>query len=346
MLFRLVRFVALALAGLTLASAAHAQAPEKRDIKFSLGWLFQATQSMFTYGVEKGMFSAEGLNVTVDRGAGSVAAIQRVASGAYDLSYADLGSLAKYNAENPGKELIGVYVAEDGFPLAVFALEGKGITKPKDLEGRRIGAPSFDGARQMFPLFSKANNLDNGKITWLTMDAQLREQMLVRGDVDAITGFTTSSAIGLQGLNAKFVTLRYDNHGVDGFGNTVITSRDFMEKNPNTLRAFLRAFNRSLKGTIENPREALASLKNRDALIDMDVEQRRLDMMVTQVILTPNVVKNGLSSADPKRLQKTIDSVLEVYNLRGPLPAERIYTDRFLPAAAERVAPVYKRVGQ
>ena len=43
MLFRLVRFVALALAGLTLASAAHAQAPEKRDIKFSLGWLFQAT---------------------------------------------------------------------------------------------------------------------------------------------------------------------------------------------------------------------------------------------------------------------------------------------------------------
>ena len=56
----------------------------------------------------------------------------------------------------------------------------------------------------------------------------------------------------------------------------MITSREFVEKNPNTVRAFLRAFNRSLKGTIENPRDALATLKPRDALVDIEVEGRRL----------------------------------------------------------------------
>ena len=71
-------------------------------------------------------------------------------------------------------------------------MKSKGITKPKDLEGRKLGAPTFDGGRQMFPALAKANGLDMNKITWITMDANLRETLLVRGDVDVITGFLTS----------------------------------------------------------------------------------------------------------------------------------------------------------
>jgi len=101
--------VAIALAAL-LPAVVNAQPAEKRDVKFSLGWIFVASQAMFTYGVDKDYFKAEGLNVTVDRGAGSGASIQRVANGSYDMALADLGSLAKHNAENPGKQLIAVYI--------------------------------------------------------------------------------------------------------------------------------------------------------------------------------------------------------------------------------------------
>src|SRR5258707_1229774 len=90
---------ALALALAAGVSHAAAEQLEKTDIKMMLGWTFQASQAMFIYGVEKGYFKAEGLNVTVDRGSGSGVAIQRVAGGTYDFGYADLGTLTKYDAE-------------------------------------------------------------------------------------------------------------------------------------------------------------------------------------------------------------------------------------------------------
>jgi NitT/TauT family transport system substrate-binding protein len=336
---------AAALAALLIALPLHssAQGIEKLDVKFSLGWVFVASQAMFTYGVEQGYFKAEGLNVTVDRGAGSGASIQRVANGSYDMAYTDLGSLAKYNAENPGQQLIAVYIVEDESPLALFALEGKGISKPKDVEGKRIAASQFDGARQVFPALARANNIDTGKITWKIVDPQLREAMLVRGEVDAITGFTTTSVILLQSLNQKFVTLRYDEFSVSGFGNSVITSPEFLHKNPNTVSAFLRALNRSIKGMIENPGAAVNSLRARDAVVDLGVESRRLDLMVTQLILTPSVVKNGLSSADPTRLAKAIENVVQSLDGKPSLAVGEVYTPDFLPPAEERKAPDYKR---
>jgi NitT/TauT family transport system substrate-binding protein len=331
---------------LTLAaSLPHAAAKqlEKTDIKMTLGWTFQASQVMFIYGVEKNFFKEEGLNVTVDRGSGSGVAIQRVSSGTYDFGYADLGTLTKYNAENRSRPVVAVYIAEDDSALALFSLEGKGIVKPRDVEGKRIGVSQFDGARLMFPVLAKANKIDVSGMTWKTVDAQLREMLLTRGEVDVITGFTTTSIPLLTSLGQKFVVIRYRDFGLDGFGQALVASPEFVEKNPNTVRAFIRALNRSVTAMIENPKEALASLKTRDPLVDLDAETMRLDLMIKELILTPHAVKHGLSSADPKRLAATIDDVLEISDDKTPLPVQSVFTDRFLPPTGERMPPAYRR---
>ncbi|MFS2035555.1 ABC transporter substrate-binding protein [Polaromonas sp. CT11-55] len=320
---------------------ASAQAIEKPDIKMALGWTFIASQAMYIYGVEKGFFKEEGLNVTVDRGSGSAAAVQRVASGTYQFGYADLGTLTRHNAENRSRTVLAVYVAEDDSPLALFSLQGKGITKPKDIEGKRIGVSQFDGARQMLPVLAHANKIDLSRLTLKTVDSQLREIMLARGEVDVITGFTISSINQLTSLKQQFVVMRYKDFGVDGFGQALIVSPEFAQKNPNTVRAFVRALNRSIKAMIENPKEALASLKTRDSLVDLDGEARRLELLLGQLILTPHVVKNGLSSPDPKRLAAVIDSVLQTTDNKAPLPVASVYTDRFLPPVSERMPPAW-----
>ena len=64
---------AIVVHGLLLAGAtglALAQL-EKPSIKFSQGWLFQATQAQFPLAYEKGYWKSQGLNVEVDRGSGS-----------------------------------------------------------------------------------------------------------------------------------------------------------------------------------------------------------------------------------------------------------------------------------
>ncbi|MGA0569351.1 ABC transporter substrate-binding protein [Variovorax sp. VNK109] len=318
---------------------------EKASLKFSQGWLFQATQAQFPLTADKDYWKAEGLEVAIDRGSGSATSVQRVVSGAYDLAYADVGTVIKWNLENPGRELLMVYVAEDACPLVAVSLKKTGITKPKDLEGKRMGAPNFDGGRQMFPVFAKVNGLDTSKISWLSMDANLREQMLVRGEVDAITGFLTSAVPSLAAIGAKPADLnivRYDTNGLDCYGNAVIAMREFVEKNPRTIGAFVKGLNRGMKEMVADPKAGVEALKGRDPLINADNETQRMALYIKELLLTPNVKANGFSSVSQAKLQKSIESVIEAFGAKTTVTAASLYTDRFLPPKADRIPPAYK----
>lgn len=323
---------------------AHAQV-EKPSIKFSQSWLFQAAQAMFPLAADRGYWKAEGLDVSIDRGSGSTSAVQRVVSGTHDLGFADVGTVVKWNAENPGRELLMVYVPEDGFPMVAVALKSRNIARPIDLEGKKIGAPSFDGARQMFPPFAKATGINQEKINWITMDGNLRETMLVRGEVDVITGFITSVIPSIERLGVKASDLnviRYRDYKLDGFGNAIIGTREFVNKHPRTVTAFVKGLNRAMKDLITDPDAAIASIRARDPLISTETESARLRLYVKELLLTDNVRRNGFSAVEPAKLDATIASVIDAYSLKTSVTGSSVYTDRFLPPRSDRLPPAYR----
>jgi NitT/TauT family transport system substrate-binding protein len=51
------------------------------------------------------------------------------------------------------------------------------------------------------------------------------------------------------------------------------------------------------------------------------------------------VAKNGLSSVTPQKLKRTIDAIVDAYQLpTSPDPAT-VYTEKFLPPVADRMPP-------
>ena len=90
--------------------------------------------------------TAEGLNVTIDSGPGSVAGIARVAAGTYPIGFFDINSLVKFQDQNPDKRVQAVLMVYDKPPFAIATTTKTGIAKPKDLEGKVLGAPAADGA--------------------------------------------------------------------------------------------------------------------------------------------------------------------------------------------------------
>ena len=85
-------------AALTLPVMAQAQTT---PIKFQLDWRFEGPSAFFLLPAAKGYFKAEKLDVTIDAGNGSGNAVNRVASGAYDMGFADLAALMEFQANNP-----------------------------------------------------------------------------------------------------------------------------------------------------------------------------------------------------------------------------------------------------
>src|SRR2546425_10783757 len=47
------------------------------DVKFALDWKFEGPSAPYFVAIDKGYYKAEGLNVTIDSGPGSVAGIAR-----------------------------------------------------------------------------------------------------------------------------------------------------------------------------------------------------------------------------------------------------------------------------
>src|SRR5262245_47684850 len=179
------------LAGATVALAA-APVSAQTDLKFALDWKFEGPAAPYFVAIDKGYYKAEGLNVTIDSGPGSVAGIARVAAGTYPIGFFDINSLVKFQDQNPDKKVQAVLMIYDKPPFAIATTAKTGITKPKDLEGRVLGAPAADGAFAQWKAFVKENDIDTSKVKIENVGFPVREPMLAEGKVDAITGFSFS----------------------------------------------------------------------------------------------------------------------------------------------------------
>ncbi len=325
---------------LTLVGSAAAQ-DDTTPIRFQLDWRFEGPSAPFLMAVERGYFAEEGLEVQVDSGSGSAGAINRVASGAYEMGFGDLNALVEFLAENPDAPGIqGVYVVYDGTPAAVFARKDRGIETPADLAGKSLAAPAFDTGYRAWGIFADANDLDADAVEWQNVDPTLRETLLVRGDVDAITGFYFTSLLNLEGrgMGEEALTIMpFPEYGVPLYGNAIVVREVFAEANPEAVAGFLRAFNRALEATLADPEGAIAYVQERDPLIDVDLETRRLKLAIEGSIDTPDARANGAGAVDEARLANAIQLVADAYDLPEVPSADEVFTDAYLPPQAERM---------
>src|SRR6202140_46022 len=171
-----------AAAVLTL-SAVHG-ASAQTDLKFALDWKFEGPSAPYFVAIDKGYYKAEGLNVTVDTGPGSVAGIARVAAGTYPLGFFDVNSLVKFQDQNPDKRVQAILMMYNRPPFAIATTTKTGISKPKDLEGKVLGAPAADGAFAQWKAFVKENRIDASKVKIENIGFPVREPMLSDGKVD------------------------------------------------------------------------------------------------------------------------------------------------------------------
>jgi NitT/TauT family transport system substrate-binding protein len=319
-------------------STAHA-ADKLIPVRLRLDWVWQAPQAIFTLAQKRGYYRDEGLDITIDRGYGGMENASAIATGNYEFLFGDMNNVMLFNAKSPDRKLVSVLVLYDAYPGSVITRKGNGITKPKDLEGKSIGAPLTTGGRVLFPAFAQANGIDENRISWQTVSDQLQHQQFARGQFDAIAGFTTTSLPNLEQLGVtrdQLTIFNYADYGVDLYGAGITVRADYVKSNPEVIRKFLRATVRGLNAMLANKTEAIETLKERDPLMDTNIELGRLNLMIDMALKRPSVEKNGVGYVDPVRLQRSIATVTNVFKLPEQPKPDEVYNGSFIPSAAER----------
>jgi NitT/TauT family transport system substrate-binding protein len=320
--------------------AAPAARAEVASVKIMMDWIIQGTHAPFFIAQEKGYFKSAGVTVdAIDAGKGATNVAVSVASGVYQFGWVDMPTMIKFNAQNPASSLISVYVSFDETPLAVITRKDAGIRKPADLDGKKIAGGPGIAVHDTISILLKAAHAENVKIDWVSVQPQLFGPMLKRGDVQGTGGFTNSNipaALELGFTMDDLSVIRYADFGADMYGLALVTTKKFADENPQTVRGVVKALNQGTKDTLAAPDKALDLLKSRDAMMKVDIEKVRLDI-ANGLTKTPHVEKFGLSSVTPEKLKATIDAVVEAYQLPVSPAPETVYTDKYLPPAAERM---------
>jgi len=316
---------------------AHAQTP----IRFALDWRFEGPAAPYFLAIDKGYYKSEGLDVTIDPGSGSVEGINRVASGNYPFGFADVNSLIKYRDNPKNAAIQAVMMVYDTPAFSVVALKKSGITKPKDIEGKTLGAPAADGAFAQWPIFVNANKIDTSKVKIENVGFPVREPMLAQGKVDAITGFWFSSFMNLKANGVKaedIVVLMMRDFGVDLYGNAIIVNPEFAKANPKAVAGFVRATLRGIQDTLKSPEAAIDSLMKRNAIANREVELERLKLALERNFVSPDVLKAGLGGVDMKRLERSIEQIGLTFTFTNKPKAAEIFSEQFLPPREQRLA--------
>ena len=319
--------------GLAALPAVPAEA-QTTKLKLVLNWKYQGPQGMFFLADDKGYFKEEGLEVTLDQGNGSGAAVPLVANGTYDVGFGDINALIELAAKKPEDAPIAVYVMFNQPPFTVAVKADSPIKTPKDFEGKTLGGAANDGALKLFPALCKLAKIDCAKVNITNMQPNLREQMLMQGQVDGVFGYVNTIRFSAKLMGVEDSQLRFINfgdYGMDLYSNAIIVSKKLVKENPKAVAGLVRAINRGLIDSLKDIDASVAAVAKREPLIKIPVERERFVQTLKDEMNHPEIAKIGLGNVDPERLKKSIDILVDASSLpRTPAVAE-IFTPAFLP---------------
>jgi NitT/TauT family transport system substrate-binding protein len=316
------------------AIAAEAQT----KLKFVLNWKYQGPQGVFFLADDRGYFKSEGLDLTIDQGSGSSAPIGQVASGTYDIGFGDINALIELAGRKPEDAPIAVYVMYNQPPFTVAVKAESPIKSPKDFEGRTLGGAANDGALKLFPALCKIAGIDCTKVKITNFQPNLREQMLMQGQVDGVFGYVntirfSAKLIGIEEKQLRYIN--YGDYGMDLYSNGIIVSKKLVKEKPEIVKGLVRAINKGVLDTLKEPDAAVASVTKREALIKVPVERERLDATLREEMNHPEIARLGLGNVDIARLKRSIDILVDANALPRTPAVEEIFTPAMLPPLAD-----------
>lgn len=303
----LLQALTLAAALLLAALPLHAQELRPAEkVVLQLKWKHQFQFAGYYAALKKGYYRDAGFVVDIREAQDGVDPVDSVLKGEADYGIG-ASELVLHRAQ--GRPVVVLAVILQHSPLALIARGGR-LQTVHELDGKRIML--LPQETELYAYLQR-ENLPRSRI--IEVKHSFSTDDLVKGRVDALSGYTTDEPFVLKQLGLSYTLFSPRASGIDFYGDTLFTSEALLERDPQRVIAFREASLRGWQYAMDHPEE-IADLilerygkrHSREHLLFEAAEMRRL--------MQPHLIRIG--HINPGRWQ----GIAAVYAEFGMLPAK------------------------
>jgi len=172
-----------------------------------------------------------------------------------------------------------------------------------------------------------AAGIDASKVKWVVAEGSALPSLLANGRADAICQFSVGEPLIAAATAPKeIVRIDYKDSNLDYYGNGLIASEEMIAKNPEQVKAFVRATIKGMKDAFANPAEAAAIM----AKYQKELSPAVIEGETRLVKELADVKGKPLGSIDPKSIAGTIDVMSANFTLKDPVKPADLFAPGFV----------------
>ena len=312
------------LAVLLLAMPAAAQ----DRVSLRLNWLLYGFHMPFHLGVERGFYREEGIDLTIGEGQGSARAVQLVAAGSDTFGLSDGSSII--NGAVRGAPVQAVMGVMNRSPFAIIVRADSGVRRLQDLAGRTLAATTGEAGLVIFPALLRANGMAPDAIRFLRVDGAGKLFATLENRTVGLLGGIENQALILPQRGVEAVNFLYADLGANTMGLAIHASRDTIARNPDMVRRFIRATQRSFETAEREPEAAITAGLRVKPDLDRALSLAQLRAGLP-LVRSARGADRPIGWMAPDDWADTLNLMREFQELRTDLPPDAFFTNRLLP---------------
>lgn len=252
------------LAAASLAMAATLQPAWAQDegltkVTLRLNYVPNAEHAPYYLGLKKGFYKEAGLDIEILPGSGSNETVRLVGAGndMFGVSVADAVLIGR----GRGAPVVSLAVLLQQSPNVMVSLKERGIEKPTDLYGKKVGVPSRSTVFAFWKALSSSAGLDEDQIETVDLGTTPTSGVLVSGGIDAAITLATNEKVALEKRGVELNVIDLAQYGVRSYGQVLFANEDVVKNQPEVAAKMKEATLKAWQYTIENTEEAINVLK-------------------------------------------------------------------------------------
>ena len=304
-----------------------AQAQAQDNVSLRLNWYLGGLHVPFYFGVDKGFYKQEGINLTINEGRGSANTVQVVGAGTDTFGLADSSSII--NLISKGGEIKSVMNILSSTGFSVVSAASAGIRTPKDIEGKTLAVSPGDPIRGLLEAVAAHNKVDISKIKCVQVDPAAQVVTVLEKRADGLLGGADDQFFLLKYRGVEPHALRFADHGANIVGMAIFTGNNTIKSNPDLVRRFVRATKRAWEEAKKNPDAAVdVAMKVKP---DLNRQSTKDQMLVDFELIDSINVKGQIGFGHEKDWGQTIELLKKYRGLETQQNWTAFHTNEFLP---------------